>query len=47
MMRIITNEGSTTPSVAITAPKSPPWDEPINVARFMAIGHGVDSLTPM
>ena len=37
------NAGSTTPIVAMDAPKIPPCDMPINVARFIETGPGVDS----
>ena len=39
------NEGSTTPSVAISAPGKPPCDDPIKVAILIASGPGVDSET--
>ena len=39
------NDGSTTPSVATSAPQKPPCDEPTNVAIFTASGPGVDSET--
>ena len=38
-----TNAGSTTPKVAIKAPKNPPFVAPTNVAIFTARGPGVDS----
>ena len=38
-------DGSTTPKVAMKEPRSPPWDVPIKVAIFTAIGPGVDSDT--
>lgn len=38
-------DGSTTPKVAMKEPRSPPWDAPIKVAIFTAIGPGVDSDT--
>ena len=43
--RMMTKDGSTTPSVARNAPRIPPCDEPTNVAIFTAIGPGVDSAT--
>ena len=45
MSRMTPNEGSTTPSVAHSAPHSPPWEAPTKVARFTASGPGVDSAT--
>ena len=45
MIRMITKEGSTTPSVAASAPKKPACVEPTKVAVFTAIGPGVDSDT--
>ena len=39
------NEGSTTPSVAISAPGAPACEAPTKVAMFTAIGPGVDSVT--
>ena len=43
--RMMKNEGSTTPSVAISAPGKPPCDDPIKVAILIASGPGVDSET--
>ena len=43
--RMMKNEGSTTPIVAISAPGKPPCDEPIKVAILIASGPGVDSET--
>ena len=45
MSRMMTNEGSTTPSVAKNAPSSPPCEEPMKVAMLTASGPGVDSDT--
>lgn len=45
IISIIINDGSTTPIVAASAPKTPPCDEPIKVAILTAIGPGVDSDT--
>ena len=45
IIRIITNDGRTTPNVADSAPRIPPCEEPINVAMLMARGPGVDSET--
>ena len=45
IMRIIKNDGNTTPSVARSAPKKPPCDEPMKVDILTAIGPGVDSAT--
>ena len=45
MMRMIINDGNTTPSVARSAPRKPPCDEPTKVAILTAIGPGVDSAT--
>ena len=45
MRSMIINEGKTTPSVARSAPKIPPCEEPTKVAIFTAIGPGVDSAT--
>ena len=47
MRRMIINEGKTTPSVARSAPKIPPCEDPTKVAIFTAIGPGVDSATAM
>ena len=43
--RMMTKDGSTTPSVAANAPGSPAWDEPMKVAMLIASGPGVDSDT--
>ena len=43
--RMMKKEGSTTPSVAISAPGKPPCDDPIKVAILIASGPGVDSET--
>ena len=40
-------EGSTTPSVAHSAPAMPACEEPIKVAMLTASGPGVDSDTAM
>ena len=45
--RMITKDGSTTPSVAHTAPQKPPCEDPMKVAMLMANGPGVDSDTAM
>ena len=45
MIRMMTNEGRTTPRVATTEPKNPACVEPTKVAIFTAIGPGVDSAT--
>ena len=45
IMRMIKNDGNTTPNVARSAPKKPPCDEPMKVAILTAIGPGVDSAT--
>ena len=45
MISIMTNDGSTTPIVAMNAPSIPPCDEPMKVAIFTARGPGVDSDT--
>ena len=45
IMRIITNDGRTSPRVAAADPRIPASDEPTNVAIFTAIGPGVDSAT--
>lgn len=45
IIRIMINDGSTTPKVDKSAPGIPPCDEPINVAMFIARGPGVDSET--
>ena len=45
IMRMIINDGNTTPSVARIAPRKPPCDEPTKVAILTAIGPGVDSAT--
>ena len=42
---MMTKDGSTTPSVATSAPGSPACDEPMKVAMFTASGPGVDSDT--
>ena len=44
---MMTNEGSTTPSVETSAPVKPACDEPMNVAILTASGPGVDSDTAM
>ena len=43
--RIMTKDGSTTPSVAHSAPQKPPCEAPMKVAILMASGPGVDSDT--
>ena len=45
MSRMMINEGSTTLSVAVSAPNTPPCVEPTKVAILTAIGPGVDSAT--
>ena len=40
MINIITNEGNTTPRVAINPPAKPACDEPTKVAMFTASGPG-------
>ena len=45
--RMITKDGSTTPSVAHSAPQKPPCEAPMKVAILMASGPGVDSDTAM
>ena len=47
MSRMITKDGSTTPSVAHSAPQKPPCEAPMKVAILMASGPGVDSDTAM
>ena len=43
MSRMMTKEGSTTPTVAAKEPASPACEAPIKVAMFTASGPGVDS----
>ena len=45
--RMMPKDGSTTPSVAHSAPAKPACEEPIKVAMFTASGPGVDSDTAM
>ena len=45
MSRMMTKEGSTTPTVATKEPASPACEAPIKVAMFTASGPGVDSDT--
>ena len=47
MIRIMMKDGSTIPSVAMTAPRIPPVRIPTNVAIFTARGPGVLSLRAM
>lgn len=47
MIKIIINEGNTTPKVERTAPKNPPVLKPINVLILTANGPGVDSEIPI
>ena len=47
MSRMMPKDGSTTPSVAHSAPTNPPCDEPMKVAILTASGPGVDSDTAM
>ena len=47
MSRMMTNDGSTTPSVANREPSMPLCDAPMKVAIFTASGPGVDSETAM
>ncbi len=42
-MKMMTNEGMQTPSVASAEPATPPFLYPIYVALFIAMGPGVDS----
>ena len=44
--KITINDGKTTPKTASKLPRSPALVDPIYVARFTAIGPGVDSQTP-
>ena len=43
--RIMIKDGSTTPSIAHTEPRTPPCVDPTKVAIFTAMGPGVDSAT--
>ena len=47
MSRMMKKEGRTTPSVAQSAPSTPPCEEPMKVAMLTASGPGVDSDTAM